>query len=175
MHDVSTIIRRRCARLTAELAVGRIEAINVSGGGVPKTGRREVWISRDGVYGDAQANRKLHGGPERAVCIYSAELIGLLQNEGHPIAFGTTGENLTVAGVEWARVVPGTVWRAGDAVLEIASYTAPCRTIRHSFSDGRYKRISQKVNPGWSRVYARVLQVGRARVGADFAAVSLLK
>ena len=175
MHDVQPNIGERACRVTGEAMVGTIEAINVSGGGVPKTGRREVWISRDGVYGDAQANRKLHGGPERAVCIYSAELIGALQNEGHPIGFGTTGENLTVSGVDWGRVVPGTVWRAGDAVLEIASYTAPCKTIRHSFLDERYKRISQKVNPGWSRVYARVLQVGRARVGADFVAVSLLK
>lgn len=154
---------------------GRIESINVSGGGVPKSSRVEAWVSRNGVYGDAQANRKLHGGPERAVCVYSVELIRALQEEGHPIAFGTTGENLTVSGLDWALMVPGTVWRAGDAVLEIASYTAPCKTIRDSFMDKRYKRISQKVNPGWSRVYARVLEEGRVRVGGAFTAVSLLK
>lgn len=155
--------------------VGRIESINVSGGGVPKSSRPEAWISRSGVYGDAQADRRLHGGPERAVCIYSVEVIRALQNEGHPIGFGTTGENLTISGVEWNLVVPGTVWRAGDSVLEVASYTAPCKTIRDSFIDKRYKRISQKVNPGWSRVYARVLEDGRVRVGAGFVAVSLLK
>lgn len=155
--------------------VGRIESINVSGGGVPKSPRPEAWISRNGVYGDSQADRKLHGGPERAVCIYSAEVIEALRQEGHPIEFGTTGENLTVSGVDWGRVMPGTVWRAGEAVLEIASYTAPCKTIRDSFADKRYKRISQKVNPGWSRVYARVSEEGRVRVGNAFAAVSLLK
>jgi MOSC domain-containing protein YiiM len=154
---------------------GRIESINVSGGGVPKSSRMEAWISRNGVYGDAQANRKLHGGPERAVCIYAVELIQALQDEGHPIGFGTTGENLTVAEVDWALVEPGTVWQAGDSVLGIASYTAPCKTIRDSFLDKRYKRISQKVNPGWSRVYARVLEEGRVRVGSAFRAVSLLK
>ena len=154
---------------------GRVESINVSGGGVPKSGRREAWISRTGVYGDAQADRKLHGGPERAVCIYSVELIEALQSEGHPIGFGTTGENLTVSGVDWTSVEPGTIWRAGDSVLQIASYTAPCKTIRDSFLDKRYKRISQKVNPGWSRVYARVLEEGRVRVGSGFIAVSLLK
>lgn len=154
---------------------GRIESINVSGGGVPKTSRVEAWISRNGVYGDAQANRKLHGGPDRAVCIYAVEMIEALREEGHPIGFGTTGENLTVADVDWALVEPGTVWQAGDSVLEITSYTAPCKTIRDSFRDKRYKRISQKVNPGWSRVYARVLEEGRARVGSAFRAVSLLK
>ena len=156
-------------------AGGRVESINVSGGGVPKRGRREAWISRNGVYGDAQANRKLHGGPDRAVCIYSVELIEALQSEGHPIGFGTTGENLTVSGVDWGLVVPGTVWRAGDSMLEITSYTAPCKTIMDSFRDKRYKRIAQKVSPGWSRVYARVLEEGRVRVGSGFSAVSLLK
>lgn len=154
---------------------GRIESINVSGGGVPKRGRVEAWISRNGVYGDVQADKRLHGGPERAVCIYSVELIEALQNEGHPIGFGTTGENLTVSGLDWDLVVPGTVWQAGDSVLEVASYTSPCKTIRDSFLDKRYKRISQKLNPGWSRVYARVLEEGRVRVGSGFSAVSLLK
>jgi len=135
----------------------------------------EAWISRNGVYGDSQANRKLHGGPDRAVCIFSAELIDALQSEGHPIGFGTSGENLTVAGVDWTLVLPGSVWRAGDSVLEVVSFTAPCKTIQNSFVDKRYKRISQKVNPGWSRVYARVLEEGRVTVGNAFAAVSLLK
>jgi MOSC domain-containing protein YiiM len=156
-------------------ATGRIESINVSRGGVPKTGRPEAWISRNGVYGDNQANRKLHGGPERAVCIYALEVIRALQAEGHPVGVGTTGENLTVSGVDWQLVAPGTVWRAGEALLEVASYTAPCKTIRDSFLDKRYKRISQKVNPGWSRVYARVLEEGRVRLGGEFVAVSLLK
>lgn len=156
-------------------AKGRIESINVSGGGVPKAFRPEAWISRSGVYGDAQADRRLHGGPDRAVCIYSLELIRALQIEGHPVGVGTTGENLTVAGVRWELVAPGTVWRAGDALLEVASYTAPCKTIRDSFINKRYKRISQKVNPGWSRVYARILEEGRVRAGDGFVAVSLLK
>lgn len=154
---------------------GRIESINVSGGGVPKVFRPEAWISRNGVYGDAQADRRLHGGPDRAVCIYSLDVIRALRAEGHPVGVGATGENLTVSGVDWELVVPGSVWRAGDALLEVASYTAPCKTIRDSFSDKRYKRISQKVNPGWSRVYARVLEEGRVRAGDCFVAVSLLK
>ena len=156
-------------------ADGRIESINVSGGGVPKVSRPEAWISRNGVYGDNQADRKHHGGPDRAVCIYAIEVIQALQAEGHPVGVGGTGENLTVSGLNWELVAPGTVWRAGDALLEVASYTAPCKTIRDCFLDKRYKRISQKVNPGWSRVYARVLEEGRVRAGSAFVAVSLLK
>ncbi len=175
MHDVAAFDRGGQGVSGTPGTRGRIESINVSGGGVPKSGRLEAWISRNGVYGDSQANKKIHGGPERAVCIFAVELIEALQGEGHPIGHGTTGENLTVSGLDWDLVVPGTVWTAGDAVLEIASYTAPCKTIRDSFSDKRYKRISQKINPGWSRVYARVLEEGKVRVGGTFITVSLLK
>lgn len=71
------------------------------------------------------------------------------------------GENLTLFGLDWAQVLPGSRLKLGESVLlEITAYTSPCKTITDSFADGYYNRISQKLNPGWSRVYARVLQPG---------------
>jgi MOSC domain-containing protein YiiM len=140
--------------------------VNVSDGGVPKSPVREVQVTVDGVRGDRQRNREHHGGRDRAVCLYSLDRIEALRAEGHPITVGSTGENVTLAGVAWERVVPGAALALGPAVLlEITGYAAPCRTIRHSFVDGRSTRISQKVAPGWSRVYARVLREGRVAVG----------
>jgi MOSC domain-containing protein YiiM len=56
--------------------------------------------------------------------------------------------------------------RVGDEVLlEIVSFTNPCKTIKGSFTDGRFVRIAQKFYPGWSRVYARVLSEGQVRFG----------
>ena len=52
-----------------------------------------------------------------------------------------------------------------EVLLEITSYTTPCHKIRDSFSDGEFTRISQKLHPGWSRVYARVLQGGEVETG----------
>ncbi len=52
-----------------------------------------------------------------------------------------------------------------EVLLEITSYTSPCNTIPASFADGQYQRISQKIHPGWSRVYARVLRGGQLRIG----------
>jgi MOSC domain-containing protein YiiM len=92
--------------------------------------------------------------------------IRALQQEGHPINAGTAGENVTVEGVDWDRVVPGARIKLGDEViLEVASFTSPCKTIKESFIDGRFVRISQKLHPGWSRVYARVLAEGEIRSG----------
>ena len=51
---------------------------------------------------------KVHGGPERAVSLFSLEVIRRLQDEGHPIYPGATGENLTVAGLDWAALAAGT-------------------------------------------------------------------
>jgi MOSC domain-containing protein YiiM len=123
-------------------------------------------VSRLGLVGDAQDDKKNHGGPERAICLFSLERIRSLQTEGHPIDVGTAGENVTLEGIDWELVVPGAQVRIGDqVVLEIASFTNPCKTIRASFVDGEFVRIAQKLHPGWSRVYARVLSEGEIQFG----------
>jgi MOSC domain-containing protein YiiM len=146
--------------------IGTLVSINMSGGGVPKRRVADAKVSRLGLLGDTQNDKMDHGGPERAVCVYSLERIRALQQEGHPIDVGTAGENVTLEGIDWDLVVPGVHIKLGDEVLlEVASFTSPCKTIRESFIDGRFVRISQKLHPGWSRVYARVLAEGEIRFG----------
>jgi len=146
--------------------IGVLVSINVSGGGVPKRRVTDARVSRLGLQNDAHNDTKGHGGPDRAVCIYSLEKIRDLQDEGHPIDVGTAGENVTVKGIDWNLVLPGTRVRLGkDVLLEIVSFTSPCKTIKASFVDGRFSRISEKLYPGWSRVYARVLSEGEIRSG----------
>jgi MOSC domain-containing protein YiiM len=152
---------------------GRLASINVSSGGVPKRRVDDAKVARLGLQTDAQNDTKQHAGPERAVCVYSLERIRALQQEGHPIDVGTAGENVTVEGIDWDLVVPGARIQLGKQVLlEVASFTSPCKTIRESFTDGRFVRISQQLHPGWSRVYARVLSEGQIRRG-DAVEVSL--
>jgi MOSC domain-containing protein YiiM len=146
--------------------IGTVVSINVSHGGVPKRRVDDAKVSRLGLQGDAQNDKKNHGGPERAVCIYSLDRIHALQAEGHPIDVGTAGENVTVEGIDWELVVPGVRIRLGEEVLlEVTDFTDPCKTIRKSFIDGRFVRISEKLHPGWSRVYARVVSEGGIRFG----------
>lgn len=142
-----------------------VRSLQISNGGVPKTPIPEARVTRLGLEGDRQKNRKHHGGPDRALCLYSQERIEALRAEGHPIEPGSTGDNLTLVGVDWDAMVPGIRLRCGTATLEVASYTVPCRTIRRSFADERFVRISQDLHPGWSRVYARVLEEGTVRAG----------
>ena len=143
---------------------GRIVQISVSRGGVPKTAVPAARVTQDGLEGDAQRDREHHGGPERAVCLYSLEAIQSLQAEGHSIVPGSIGENVTVAGLDWSAVEPGDYLLLGDTVLlQVTRYTSPCLNIRGSFKDGEFARVSQKRHPGWSRVYARVLVAGTIR------------
>ena len=149
------------------MSAGVVRQISVSNGGVPKTAVAEARVEREGLVGDAHNDHR-HGGPERAVCLFSMELIRRLRAEEHPIAPGTVGENLTVEGLDWALVRPGArlVVGDGDGVeLEIVSYTTPCSTIRDSFAKLEFRRIKQEDHPGESRVYARVLREGLVRRG----------
>ncbi len=143
-----------------------IHQLSRSPGGVPKLSVPDVMIRFAGLEGDWQSNRKHHGGPDRAVCLFASEIIDELRREGHPISAGSVGENVTTVGLDWSLMVPGVRLQLGaSAVLEVVSYTVPCRTIRGAFADGEFTRISQSVNPGSARVYARVLNEGDVRVG----------
>lgn len=145
---------------------GRIFQLNTSPGGVPKLAIHEGLVNEYGLIGDEHRFPDIHGGPERALCLFSLERILELQAEGHPIFPGSVGENVTVSGLDWSNLNPGAQLALGEEVLaEITSYTSPCNTIPASFVDGKYQRISQKVHPGYSRLYARVLRGGRLRVG----------
>ena len=143
-----------------------LHQISVSNGGVPKLAVPQARVTKDGVEGDRQRNREVHGGPDRAVCVYSLEVIEALRKEGHSIASGSAGENFTIAGLEWKHIEPGTRLNVGSEVkLEVLSYTAPCKHNACWFKDEDYSRISQKKHPGWSRFYARVLSGGVVRQG----------
>ena len=133
---------------------------------MPKLAVREAALTPDGLEGDRQRNRRLHGGPERALCLYALERVLELQAEGHPIFPGSAGENLTLVGLDWALLAPGSRLALGrEALVEVTSYTKPCKIIAASFREGDFKRISQKLHPGHSRLYARVLSPGRLAVG----------
>ncbi len=144
---------------------GVIVSINVSRGGVPKLPVPEAVAGPLGLDGDGQRDRRHHGGPDRALCLFSMERIEALQREGHAIAPGTTGENLTIRGLDWDTITPGVQLRAGGVTMEITAYASPCKSIRPSFADENSNRISQQLHPGWSRVYARVVEAGALRVG----------
>ena len=143
---------------------GVIVQVNVSRGGVPKRPIPEGVVTELGILGDAVKHTRIHGGPERALCLYSHERIEALQQEGASIFPGAIGENVTLRGLDWDAIVPGTRLMLGDVEVEVTKYTTPCSTTA-PYVRGDTKRFHQDHAPGWSRVYARVLRGGRIAPG----------
>ena len=145
---------------------GRLLQVNVSEGGVPKLPVPAARITMAGVEGDRQREVTVHGGPHRAVSLLGIEAIRRVAAEGHPIRPGTTGENLTTSGFDVSTLAPGTRLHVGEeVVLELGQPANPCRTIRHSFADLRFGRLSIKAHAADSRMYARVIHEGVVRPG----------
>lgn len=158
-------------RILAQLGVGPRDArgtvagIHRSGGGVPKLPVAAAAIGRDGVQGDRQGDRRVHGRVWQALCIWSAEVITELRAEGHPIAPGNAGENLTLSGLDWQRLRPGMRLRAGGMLAELSLPATPCAKNARWFTDGDFMRMSYERHPAWSRWYASVLEPGEVAVG----------
>src|SRR5689334_5840999 len=104
--------------------LGRLIQINVNpNGGVPKHRVPSAEVASGGVAGDKQRDRRFHGGPQRAVSLYSHEHIQALRAEGHSITPGSTGENMTIGGLDWEELRVGDRLRIGDRLqIEITGY-----------------------------------------------------
>ncbi|MFP3882435.1 MAG: MOSC domain-containing protein [Actinomycetota bacterium] len=145
--------------------MGRVHQINTSNGGVPKLAVDSAVVDATGVVGDEQADKVHHGSPDQALCLYSLEVIETLRSEGHSIAPGAAGENITVSGLDWQQVVPGSRMKIGPVEVEITYYATPCTKNAQWFKDGKFNRMHASKHPGESRVYARVLEGGPVATG----------
>jgi MOSC domain-containing protein YiiM len=144
-----------------EGATGVLTQLNVSGGGMPKRPIAEAKVTRDGVEGDWQKNRKYHGGRNRAVCIYSEELYAWLRENGVEVGNGDIGENFTTRGIDLQKLSKGSRLRVGECVIEMTDVRVPCRQLKKW--DGRLPELIVG-RSGW---VAKVLKEGTARAGDE--------
>lgn len=152
--------------------MGSIHQINSSQGGVPKLPLASGVVDHAGLVGDVQADTVNHGRPFQALCLFSLEVINKMQKEGHPIAAGSAGENLTISGLDWARLGQGDRLRIGDEILiEITGPATPCVKNAQWFADGDFLRLSESRHPGEARLYASVINGGPVVTGDEVSLV----
>lgn len=145
---------------------GTVVQVSSSLGGVPKSPvAGPARVDWSGLTSDLQNDRANHGRPWQALCLWSAEVIDALATEGHPIGPGYAGENLTIAGLDWACVTPGQRLQAGTVTMETTPYSTPCSKNAPWFVDGNFQRMAHDLHPGWSRIYARVIEPGIVATG----------
>ncbi|MAC97406.1 MAG: sulfurase [Euryarchaeota archaeon] len=147
-----------------------VHSINISTqGGVPKLPINKAQIKFEGVDGDFNKFRteKKNSTGTRAVTLFSLEQIEKLKSEGHAIDVGTTGENITIEGVDWPSLEVGARMMIGEAMIELSEPTAPCSKIGKSFIDGAFSRIDHELELGWSRWSASVIEEGQVEIGSQ--------
>jgi MOSC domain-containing protein YiiM len=144
---------------------GRVQQLNVSNGGVPKKPVEVAEVGDRGLVGDRQAARQHHGRPLQALCLWSGDVVDALRAEGHPIEPGAAGENVTISGIDWSTIRPGTQLLIGDVLAEVSAWATPCKKNAAWFADGDFNRMSHDRHPGWSRAYAWVREPGTIRQG----------
>lgn len=124
-----------------------------------------VRLGELGIEGDEQADRKNHGGLDKAVLAYSAEHYAYWR-EHFSLAVmphGGFGENLTIAGSEESTVCIGDRWRSGDVVFEVSQPRQPCwKMARRWQIVDLPKQVIQNGRSGW---YLRVLEAGELTAG----------
>lgn len=144
--------------------IGEVVGIQVSTNSVPKTSISRGTVNYDGLVGDRQMARTHHGRPWQALCIWSDEVINGHASNGHPIARGSAGENITLSQLDWTKVRPGATLEFGSVKAQITGYAIPCKKNARWFSDGDFQRLSHELG-AVSRVYCLVTQPGEVVVG----------
>lgn len=144
---------------------GEITGLHLSNGGVPKTAVDSVQVTSSGVSGDVQSNRIHHGRPLQALCLWSSDVIAALNAEGHSVTAGLAGENITVSGVDWASLRPGSRITVGNVAVLLSAHATPCSKIADGFVDRNFARVDHDEQPGWSRLYGIPLSDGTLSIG----------
>ncbi len=115
--------------------------------------------------GDDQADRSVHGGPDKAVYAYGSSDLewwnaALGRDDLGPGAFG---ENLTVAGLDVSGALVGERWRVGSVELEAAGPRVPCFKLNLRMGDPAFgRRFVAAQRPG---TYFRIHVEGELGAG----------
>jgi MOSC domain-containing protein YiiM len=115
------------------------------------------------LVGDDQADRRVHGGPDKAVYAYAAEDYEWWSTQVGSVGAGTFGENLTTAGVDLTAAFIGDRWHVGSAELEVSQPRMPCFKLGIRMGDDTFtRRFALAGRPG---AYLRIVQPGLIEAG----------
>ncbi|WP_180900712.1 MOSC domain-containing protein [Martelella soudanensis] len=152
------------------LLTGRARPLAESGalsGIVKQPADRPLRLGPEGFEGDEQADRRVHGGVEKAVHHYPLDHYTLWREElGDLPALGAPGgfgENISASGLTEINVAVGDIFRLGTALVQISQGRQPCWKLNHRFAvPDMARRVQQTGRTGW---YYRVLEHGIVTTG----------
>jgi MOSC domain-containing protein YiiM len=127
-----------------------------------------VWLGKEGFAGDQQADRRYHGGADKAALTYSFDHYASWEPEGFPVPMppGSFGENILVSGMVERDVFIGDIYKLGKTTVQVSQPRYPCsKQERRWRMPGLVKRILESGRTGW---YLRVLEEGLVEAGDSF-------
>ena len=172
--DMTSTVISRSSKLTPP---GRVVSVSVSR---PRTiawhGRTvtsAIWkepvngrvaVRSVNLAGDDQADRKAHGGPDKAVYAYALSDYRFWESElDRPLAPGLFGENLTLDDVDVNGARIGERWQIGSALLEVSQPRVPCYKLGIRLEDPDFpRRFAAAGRPG---AYLRIVREGSVETG----------
>ncbi len=119
-------------------------------------------IGSTGFIDDQQADRRVHGGPEKAIHLYPAnhyrQLAERFPEAAPQLLAGSIGENISAVGFDESDVRIGDIWALGSARLQVCQPRNPCWKIDERYGvDGMAAYIAEHLLTGW---YWRVITEG---------------
>lgn len=160
-------------------ASARVLSVNVGRPRPVSTGRRTVetaiWkepvegavrVRGVNLDGDMQADRSVHGGPDKAVYAYATEEIRDWETElGRQLGIAPFGENLTTEGIDVSGALVGQRWLIGTTLLEVAQPRLPCFKLAIRMDDPTFvRRFARASRPG---AYLRIIEEGTLQAGDE--------
>jgi len=170
--------------VTRDGADGEILSVNVGGmrefeynGRVVKSGiwkfpvSGRVMVRGVNLDGDDQADRSVHGGPDKAIYVYAVEDQRWWQGEiDRALQYGEVGENLTTHGIDVTGALVGERWRIGSCLFEVSEPRVPCWKLGARMGDPRFlKRFAEAGRPG---TYVRIIEEGDIGAGDEIQVVA---
>jgi len=133
---------------------------------------RAVWLGKQGLVGDGQADKTVHGGVHQAVYSYPVEHYDYWQTALSLIdlPYGTFGENLTISGFNEADIHVGDVLQIGEATIQVTMPRIPCFKFGHKI--GRPDILEPFLKSGKSGFYQRVLTEGYVKAGDEISVIA---
>lgn len=120
----------------------------------------DIWLSETGFIGDEVADKKNHGGPEKAVFAYPIRHYTYWQEqlERDDMIMGAMGENFAVLEMDEFTVCIGDTYKVGEAIIQVSQPRQPCwKPARRFQIVDLALQIQNSGRTGW---YFRVLQEG---------------
>ncbi len=123
-----------------------------------------VMLREEGLEGDEVADKKQHGGPDKAICVYPMEHYAFwkrkLRTWLEPPAFG---ENFTTRGLKEPKVCIGDIYRVGEAVVQVTQPRPMCKKLAARHNEPMMARWMLK--SGNCGFLMRCLEPGRVQAG----------